>query len=83
MRAAFLLVFLMACTSAEVAKFQALGDPAHVVCYSGETVIYDGFSTGKVLSESSSDGYYFKDSKAGRAVEVSGNCVIDYGAPKH
>lgn len=33
-------------------------------------------STGKVEAESASDGYYFKDSKTGNNVRVSGNLII-------
>ena len=67
------------CTSAERGKFFALGDSAKVVCYSGGFKIYDGYSTGKVLSETSSDGYYFVDRDTKNTLEVSGNCVITYG----
>lgn len=80
----FILSFLLLSTSAcdsTVAKLEAFGGSAHVTCYSGTEVIYEGFSSGKVLSEEGSDGYFFRDSKTGRAMEVSGNCVIDYGAP--
>jgi len=33
-------------------------------------------STGKVLSEETSDGYYFKDKETGNLVEVTGTIVI-------
>ena len=33
-------------------------------------------STGKVLSEETSDGYYFKDKETGKLVEVTGTIVI-------
>ena len=70
------------CTDAQWGKVTSLGDPAKVMCYSGGVLIYSGYSTGKVSSEESSDGYFFKDSADGRQKEVSGNCVIDYNAPK-
>ena len=35
-------------------------------------------SLGKVVSESGSDGFYFKDRASGRLVEVSNNIVIEY-----
>lgn len=69
-------MFLSACTDAERAKLGAYGSPGSVKCYSGELLIYDGKSTGKILNESNSDGYYFKDAESGENVEVSGNCVI-------
>lgn len=71
-----LLVFN--CTDAKRSKLFAFGDSAHVKCYSGGQVIYDGYSTGKILSEESSDGYYFRDKETDLLMEVSGNCVITY-----
>lgn len=84
MRRIVLLIALLTtlgCTEAQRGKFYALGDSAHVKCYSGGELIYDGYSTGKVSSEDNSDGYYFVDKKDERTKEVSGNCIIDYGAP--
>ena len=71
-------LFLIGC-DAEIGKMQSLGKGAKITCYSGGKVIYSGSSTGKVLSEQASDGYYFKDSKDGKLKEVSGNCIITYG----
>ena len=67
------------CTDTARSQLGAYGSPAHVVCYSAELVIYDGNSTGKVSSPTNSDGYQFRDRETGKLVEVSGNCVIDYG----
>lgn len=33
-------------------------------------------SSGKVSSESNSDGYYFSDKKTGKLIEVTGRLVI-------
>ena len=74
---AFVLSFA-GCSDAAWGKLGAYGDSAHITCYSGGKLIYDGESTGKVISESSSDGYFFKDKKDGKLKEVSGNCVIAY-----
>ena len=71
-----LFVGLSGCTDAERSKLFAFGGEHTVRCYSGGTVIYEGTASGKVLSEDSSDGYYFKDKATGRLMEVSGNCVI-------
>jgi hypothetical protein len=71
-------VLLIGCTDAEWSKLAALGDRAHVVCYSGGKPIYDGYSTGKPLSEDGSDGYFFRDEKDQVLREVSGECVISY-----
>ena len=71
---------LAACTDATTAKMFALGDRAHVICWSGGTLVYDGYSTGKVeRAEAGADGYYFKDAKTGDLKEVSGDCNVTYG----
>ena len=73
------LVAMNYLTDATLARFQALGDPANITCYSGGIVIYEGRSTGKVISPENSDGYIFMDAETLRAAEVSGSCVITYG----
>jgi len=70
------LLALFACTDAERAQRAAYGEPGHVTCYSGGQVIYDGDSTGKILSEQGSDGWLFMDAKTQRLVRVSGDCVV-------
>ncbi len=64
------------CTDAEIGKFNSYGFKKEVTCYSGGKMIYKGKSTGKVQSESSSDGYYFTPEGSGLSVEVSGDCTI-------
>lgn len=76
---AFVIVLaLSGCTDAEWGKVTALGNSATVECWSGDTKIYEGKSSGKVLSEANSDGYYFRDTATGHVMEVSGNCIITY-----
>lgn len=75
---AAVIVGLSGCTDAGFAKITSMGDSARVKCWSGDTVIFDGESTGKVISEQNSDGYFFKDKADNRLKEVSGNCVIEY-----
>ncbi len=75
-------LFTMSCTDSQISAITAYGDSARIVCHSGGKVIYDGRSTGKIHSEQQSDGYYFRDAATGRLIEVSGECFIDYGAPK-
>jgi hypothetical protein len=72
------LLILSGCSAADRAEFKSLGNDARVKCWSGDTVIYDGKSTGKVYSPDGSDGYRFMDSKTSQLTEVSGNCVITY-----
>ena len=73
------LIALAGCTDVERAAFNALGDPASVICYSGVEIIYEGRSTGIVTSPDGSDGYQFMDAATKQLTEVSGNCVIRYG----
>ena len=63
-------------TDAPIAQRRALGDAGHITCYSGGQVIYDGDSTGKILTEEQSDGWFFMDAKTQGLVRVSGDCVI-------
>lgn len=72
----FLLLLLLACTDAEKAQYSALGSSGHITCYSGGKVIYEGDSTGKILTEDRSDGWFFVDAKTKNLVRVSGDCVI-------
>lgn len=73
----FLVLLLVGCTNAEMAQYTALGSSAHVLCYSGGKLIYDGYSSGKVLTEKQSDGWYFEDNKTGKLIRVSADCVIE------
>jgi len=70
------LVLVVSCTEAQYEKATKIGSGAHIICYSGGKTIYDGYSTGAVGSEAQSDGYFFKDKKTKRLMEVSGNCVL-------
>jgi len=64
------------CTDATKSKIFGLGDQFKIEMYSGGVKVREWTSTGKVLSEKSSDGYYFTDKATGKLVEVSGDCVI-------
>lgn len=76
-------VLVVGCKDGEWSKWEALGEPAHVSCYSGGRLIYDGWSTGAITNEGNSDGYFFKDKKTGHLVRISGDCVvIDEPEPK-
>jgi hypothetical protein len=71
-----LILILLACSDTDIAHMKSLGSSGHITCYSGGQVIYDGDSTGKIQTESSSDGWALMDAKTGRLVRVSGDCVI-------
>lgn len=64
------------CTSAEWSKVSSYGNEHTVEMYSGGQLVRSWTSTGKVLSETNSDGYYFTDKETGRLIEVSGDVVI-------
>lgn len=70
------LVVLVGCTNADIAQTFSYGSPGEVTCYSGGQIIYHGKSTGKIHSESGSDGWYFQEEGSGKLIRVSGACVI-------
>lgn len=74
--ALFVMMGLVGCTDATMAKFDSYGNGSEIVCYSGGAVIYKGISSGKVQNEQNSDGYFFQDKETGRLMEVGGDCVI-------
>lgn len=64
------------CTDADRSKLGGYGDSFYVAQYSGGVCVSEWISTGKVHSEDGSDGYYFKDKRSGRLIEVSGDVII-------
>ncbi len=78
-RCGLLLVALVAlggCKGADLAQFKSLGSRHHITCYSGGKVIWEGDSTGNISNEAHSDGFYFRDEKTQKLVELSGQCVV-------
>jgi len=69
-------VALMVRKSAERAGIQGRGKGHQVVCYSGNTLIYEGTSTGRVHTMNYSKGFHFTDKATNTMMTVSGNCVI-------
>lgn len=74
--AILIAILLSSCTDAERAKRGGYGDEFKVEMYSGGQKIREWISSGKVMSEAQSDGYYFKDKQTGRLIEVAGDVVI-------
>ncbi len=65
------------CSDANRAALGAWGEEAVVLAYSGGKLTYAGISSGKIESESSSDGYYFNDKcKNGVLAEIGGDVNI-------
>lgn len=79
MTALFLAVVMgsTSCTDAQRAKVGGLGDEFKVEMINCDgSVARSWISSGKVSSEANSDGYYFKDKKTGKLIEVTGRLVI-------
>ncbi len=67
---------LSSCTDASMSKIGGYGDTFTVKVLGPDTII-TYHSTGKVISEEHSDGYYFTNRENGKLVEVSGNVIIE------
>lgn len=70
------LLTLASCSDAARAKFGGLGGKFKVEILSGGQIVRTYTSTGKVMSEEKSDGYYFMDIATNKLVEVSGDIII-------
>ena len=71
-----IMASMVSCTDAEKSKLGGYGDTFTVKVLGPDTVI-TYHSTGKVISEKESDGYYFTNRETGKLVEVSGNVIIE------
>jgi hypothetical protein len=73
---AVLSMMMTSCTDAAMSKVGGYGDTFTVKVLGPDTVI-TYHSTGKVISEEKSDGYYFTNAATGKLVEVSGTVIIE------
>jgi hypothetical protein len=71
------MLLFVACKDAERQQFEALGSKHRITVYSGGQKVAEFESTGNVSNESNSDGWYFRDAKSGKLVEVTGTLVIE------
>lgn len=71
-----LCLFSVGCTDAEISQFQSFGSEHSIELYSGGEKVREWTSTGKVLSEENSDGYFFCDKATQKLVRVTGDLVI-------
>ena len=71
-----LMLLIVGCTDAEVARIMANGSKADITCYSGGREIYRGISTGKVSNAGNSDGYEFKEETTGNLIRISADCIV-------
>ena len=60
-----------------MSQVNSLGSTFKVTLYSDGTAVRTWVSTGKVMTESESDGWYFTDSKTKKLVRVSGCVVVE------
>lgn len=72
-----LLALCIGCTDADRAQYNSIGCRHKVALYSGGKLVREWTSTGKVLTEEHSDGWYFEDAGTHRLVRVSGDVVIE------
>ena len=71
-----LMASMVSCTDASMSKIGGYGDTFTIKVLGPDTVI-TYHSTGKVISEEKSDGYYFTDKATGKLIEVSGTVIIE------
>jgi len=70
-------VVAFGCTDAQQSKLGGLGDKFSVELVNCDgTITHKWISSGKVLSENGSDGYYFMEDKTDKLVEVTGTLII-------
>lgn len=74
---AFVVCFsIVSCTDAQWSQVTSLGDSFRVDLYSGGKLVRTWHSTGKVGTETQSDGYFFRDKETDKLVRVSGDLVV-------
>jgi hypothetical protein len=73
---AILFIGLNSCTDAGQSKMFGYGKDYKIEMYSGGKLVKTWYSSGKVLSEENSDGYYFQQKITSKIVEVTGDIVI-------
>lgn len=73
----FSLFILNSCTDSRKSKVFGLGKEYRIELINCDgSITHSWISTGKVQSESSSDGYYFTDKTTKKLIEVSGTVII-------
>ena len=70
-----MVLALAGCTDAQMSSFGALGSEARITCYSGNAVIFDSESTGKVM-EAEGNGLAFRDKASGKYVRAYADCIV-------
>lgn len=71
------LLLIISCTDATRSKIGGIGGEYKVEMIGCDGKIVRSWnSSGKVLSEETTDGYYFKEKETGKLIEVSGSIII-------
>ena len=68
---------MISCTDASMSRLGGYGSEFKIEMVNCDgSISHTWISSGKVLSEADSDGYYFTDKKTGGLVEVTGRMII-------
>jgi len=70
-------VITLGCMYATVKNYTSIGSSAVVKLYSGGVLVEQWKSTGKVLSENSSDGWRFVCEETDKLIRVTGTVVVE------
>ena len=65
------------CTKAEYSQLTGFGKDYNISVYSGGQKIKEFISSGKVLTEKESDGWFFMNKETGKLVRISGTVIVE------
>lgn len=65
------------CTKAERSQVMGFGKDYKISVYSGGEKVREFVSSGKVLTEEKSDGWYFTNKESGKLVRISGTVIVE------
>lgn len=77
MLAMILCIGMTGCMDATLSQYGAIGSPHKIVLWSGGKEAKIWYSTGKVLTEKETDGWFFTDRATGKLVRLSGTVSIE------
>lgn len=70
-------ITIYSCSDAQNAKTLGLGKDYKIQLINCDgTITHTWISSGKVLSEQGSDGYFFSEKQTGKLIEVTGTIII-------
>ena len=71
------LSMFVSCTDAAKASLSSYGQEHRIRMYNGGALVAEWYSTGKVTSMESSDGWQFMDKATRKLVRVGGDVIIE------